>query len=154
MALIFNSQFPAPLCEKGYQQAKEASEKAYSPYSQLNVGAAFLFRDKNKQELWALGCNVENASFGATICAERMALGQWVMTAPQPVPEVSPQALFLYSTFGGAAIPPCGMCLQVMSEFVSSDFPVFLGTPKGLEKKVLFKDLFPSPFDSSSLPEL
>jgi len=157
--------------EEGFNKAKAVSEKAYSPYSKLNVGAAILYQEGS---LWALGCNVENASYGATICAERMAVGALVSGNPggsdqspcrsgdkkseqqkaresaKSVPLM--EALFLYSTFEGSAIPPCGMCLQVISEFAPRDLPIYLGSQNGVEKKITLQELLPQHFDKGSLP--
>ncbi len=87
--------------------AKAASESAYSPYSNFSVGAAILTRDG---EIF-LGCNVENASFGLTICAERNAVFQAVARGQREI-----DAVAIY-TSTPTPTAPCGACRQVLYEF-------------------------------------
>ncbi len=94
--------------------AENAAEMAYAPYSQFHVGAAVLLADGGIKS----GCNIENASYGATVCAERVAI--WSAVAEGRLsPEKPPQAMAVTAL-------PCAMCLQVMSEFAAADMPVFL----------------------------
>ena len=88
-------------------QARHARERAYAPYSRFPVGAALLMEDGTV--LW--GCNVENASYGLTCCAERNAVGHMVLrglTHPLAVAVAGPP---------GEPCFPCGACRQVLSEF-------------------------------------
>ncbi len=88
-------------------QARRARERAYAPYSRFPVGAALLLADGTVVQ----GCNVENASYGLTCCAERNAVGQMVLRGfarPQAVAVAGP---------GGEPCLPCGACRQVLSEF-------------------------------------
>src|SRR5579872_2981819 len=89
------------------EQAHHAKEKAFAPYSKFKVGAALL----GKSGKVYLGCNVENASYGATICAERVAV---VKAISEGEKEFSSIAIVSSS---GDFTYPCGMCRQVMSEF-------------------------------------
>ncbi len=88
-------------------QAKSASEKAYAPYSGYKVGAALLCSDGTV----FTGCNVENASYSLTICAERNAVFQAVAAEQRDF-----LALAIYVD-GEVLFPPCGACRQVLAEF-------------------------------------
>jgi len=113
--------------------AKEASKNSYSPYSEYAVGAAVL----TEKGIFT-GTNVENASYGATMCAERVALFC-------AVAEGARQVLAL-AVYAAPSLPyPCGMCLQALSEFTSAEAPVLLSSDSE-EKAYIFKDLFPHPF--------
>ena len=96
--------------------AYQASAKAYAPYSKVFLGCAVLA----DQKIYA-GSNVENASYGATICAERAAIWQAVNQGARKL-----EHLYLYSPGGR---PPCGMCRQVMAEFAGPDLKITLGRP-------------------------
>ena len=97
--------------------AIQAREKAYSPYSNFKVGAAVLFEDG---EIYT-GCNIENASFGATICAERTAIFTAVSKGNTKL-----KAIALIGDLNGYTYP-CGMCRQVMSEFAENgDIKVYI----------------------------
>lgn len=95
------------------QEAKAVRERAYAPYSRYQVGAAIL----TKKGSIYVGCNVENSTFGATICAERGAIMQMVAHG-----ETDPIACAVVTEDGGS---PCGICRQVLSEF-TKDMPVVL----------------------------
>ncbi|MCB5245290.1 MAG: cytidine deaminase [Candidatus Cloacimonadaceae bacterium] len=88
-------------------QAKSASEKAYAPYSGYKVGAALLCSDGSV----FTGCNVENASYSLTICAERNAVFQAVASGQREF-----LAIAIYVD-GEVLFPPCGACRQVLAEF-------------------------------------
>lgn len=94
--------------------AENAAVAAYAPYSQFRVGAAVLLADGGIKG----GCNIENASYGATVCAERVAIWSAVAEGRLSV-EKPPRAMAVTAL-------PCAMCLQVMSEFAAADMPVFL----------------------------
>ena len=99
--------------------ARAARAQAYAPYSDFFVGAALL-GDNGKIYC---GCNVENASFGATLCAERCAVGAAVADGVRN--------LLAIAIVGGRAgeersCMPCGICRQVLSEFSSPDTPIYL----------------------------
>ena len=90
------------------QKARTAAERAYAPYSRFKVGSALLMSDGSV----VLGCNVENASYGMTICAERSAIGSMVS-----IGHLNPVAIAVAGGKSGAPCPPCGACRQVLAEF-------------------------------------
>ena len=100
--------------------AKEAMERAYSPYSGYKVGAALICKDGSVYT----GCNVENASFSATNCAERTAFFKAISEGKK--------AFAAIAICGGkdgvieGLFPPCGVCRQVMREFCEDDFEIYL----------------------------
>ncbi len=120
--------------------ACRARENAYAPYSNYRVGAALGL--KNSEECIS-GCNVENASYGATICAERTALCRAVA---EKGPAVAFDHLVLVTQ---SPAPPCGMCLQVLSEFVPGEFPIYLATPEGIQQSLTLNDFLPIRFHLS-----
>ena len=93
--------------EELIDQAKEAQDKAYAPYSQYKVGAAILSESGRIYQ----GANIENASYGATICAERAAICQMVMGGDRK--------LFAIAVVTMDEGYPCGICLQAINEFCS-----------------------------------
>lgn len=117
------------------QAAQEAQKNAYAPFSRFKVGAALLTTD-NKI---TLGCNIENASYGLTVCAERVAIFKAVSEG--------------YKKFKAIAVVtsdcsyPCGACLQVMAEF-SPNITVILSNGKSRTKILKLKDLLPKAFSS------
>jgi homotetrameric cytidine deaminase len=124
-----------------FQEAKAARKRAYAPYSEFFVGAALLLDNGDILP----GCNVENASYGGTICAERTA---FISAVARYSNKFEARALVLVTE---PLATPCGLCLQVISEFCSPQFPIYLATPKGIKKKVEFKKLMPHTFDRSAL---
>ena len=114
-----------------------AAEKAYAPYSNFRVGAALLFDDGTI----ASGCNVENISYGLTICAERAALCRAVVENGAHRKIVA----IVVTNLNDAASPPCGACRQVLSEFVAPDAMVYFPDGLGIIS-VPFKQLFPHTF--------
>lgn len=126
--------------EAAYRAALKTRGHAHSPYSRFKVGAAVKVRG---QRLPITGCNVENASFGATVCAERTALLRAVAEHGSIEPE------FIVVVTGEAqATVPCALCLQMMAEFASDTLPVYLANEKGIQKAYKLKDLLPHPFRS------
>lgn len=111
-----------------------ARDRAYAPYSRFRVGAALLCADG---EIYS-GVNVENASFGLTICAERAAIVAAVTGGRQSF------AALAVAADSGKITAPCGACLQVLAEFVSADFPVLLVNARdGGELLTTFSTLLP-----------
>ncbi|MBX3023036.1 MAG: cytidine deaminase [Bdellovibrionales bacterium] len=124
--------------EKAWQTALKARANAHSPYSKFKVGAAL----KLKGVAEAIpGCNVENASFGATICAERTAFTQAVAWHGRFEPE-----FLIVATDEVQATVPCALCLQVIAEFSSDNLPIYLANTEGVQKQYTLKDLLPYPF--------
>lgn len=112
-----------------------AKETSYSPYSQFRVGAAVLTDD---DEIFS-GCNVENASYGLAICAERNAIFQMVFAGKRKIKVVA------VSTDEPTFVTPCGACRQVIAEFADSNTQVLFITKNGKTKAVKFSAIFPTP---------
>lgn len=120
-------------------RAKEAMERAYAPYSGFTVGAALL----GKSGRVYVGCNVENASYPVTCCAERTALFAAVAAGEREF-----SALAVVGGRGGVVedfCPPCGICRQALSEFCPAAFPVYLWRPDEIQTLPL-GDLLPHAF--------
>jgi cytidine deaminase len=114
--------------------ARAVRERAYAPYSRFLVGAAL--RAENGQVF--AGCNVENASYGATICAERSAILAMVAAGQRTITSL---AVF---TDADTIAMPCGVCRQVISEF-QRDAQLLVANPR--QQRVLgFSEIFPEPF--------
>lgn len=122
------------------EKAKEAAEKAYAPYSGFTVGAALLAKSGKVY----LGCNIENASYTPTNCAERTAFFKAVSEGEREFAKIA--------VVGGKALDfadyctPCGVCRQVMSEFCNEDFAVILGRNDGNYKVMTLGELLPFSF--------
>ena len=126
---------PEKLCEL----AIEAMGRSYSPYSGYRVGAALLCADGTVYQ----GCNIENASYTPTVCAERTAIFKAVCDGHRDFTAIA--------ICGGkdgvirGLFPPCGVCRQVMREFCRDDFQVYLVKPEGFEVRSLAQ-LLPDSF--------
>lgn len=118
--------------------ARSVAEQAYAPYSKFRVGAALLLTNGET----VTGANVENVSFGLTICAERAALVQAVSRFG---PDIRIAAVAV-ANLNGAASPPCGACRQMLSEFVRPDAPVVFPAADGMHT-IPFCELLPLAFD-------
>lgn len=118
-------------------QAREAMGRAYAPYSHFRVGAALL---TGSGRLYT-GCNVENASYGLTNCAERTAVFKAVSEGDQRI-----TALALIADTDDYCVP-CGACRQVMAEF--GDFPVIQANRAGAYKINRVAELLPGAFSGS-----
>jgi cytidine deaminase len=126
--------------QTAYKLAIDARKKAHAPYSDFLVGATFKVKGK---DLFYSGCNVENASFGGTVCAERVGIWKWVSERDA---DDTLEFLVLVTDTPNPVATPCGMCLQVLSEFCPPDFPIHLANTQAIEKQVVLKDLFPMTF--------
>jgi cytidine deaminase len=124
-----------------YQAACAARENSYSPYSNRKVGAAIRTSDGKIHS----GCNVENSSYGATVCAERVAIGKAVSeTGKIQIVEV------MVVTDATPAWPPCGMCRQVIAEF-GATAKIHFGNLKQEIQSTTLEALLPNAFTSKNL---
>jgi cytidine deaminase len=119
--------------------AKLARENAHAPYSDFRVGAAVR---ANSGRIFG-GCNIENASYGLTVCAERVALFKALSEGERDFSAVA------VVTDAERLTPPCGACRQLIWEFCG-DVPVVLANLQGKMKTFHMGALLPEPFDSSS----
>lgn len=124
-----------------FDRATEVRDRAYSPYSQKKVGAAIRLKGGR---IYA-GCNVENSSFGATVCAERVAI--WQAVAELGKIEIED---VLVVTDASPAWPPCGLCRQVIAEF-GQKATIHVTNLQGETRVFSFKELFPDAFTPAHL---
>lgn len=130
-----------PLSEKLILAAQEARRHAYTPYSGYKVGAAL----ETDSGAIVTGCNVENLSYGATICAERTAVTKMISDALGS----RITALAVASKDG---VTPCGICLQVLSEFIKDgSVPIYRVDEAGTVQEMTFGDLLPHAFVSDEV---
>jgi len=120
--------------------ALEARRNAFAPFSKFQVGAA-LEDDTGRVHT---GCNVENATYGLTVCAERVALLKAVSEGARRFRRIAIAADTETLT------PPCGACRQMLWEFCG-DLEIILLNPRGKTETLQLKELFPRPFDVSYL---
>ena len=128
--------------EKRVEMAFEAREKSYAPYSRFQVGAALLTADG----LVYQGCNIENAAYTPTNCAERTAFFKAVSEGKRDF-----SAIAIVGGMKGTEVlsycAPCGVCRQVMMEFCDPDtFRVILGTKDGVQVSQTLKEMLPYGF--------
>jgi cytidine deaminase len=135
-------RLPAELAQQLLDRAREAREFAYAPYSGFTVGAALLAEDGRI----FTGCNVENASYGLTTCAERVAIGK---AASEGVREVRAVAVAGPETH--PICPPCGSCRQILYEFGPEMEVVISGEAGGEPQVLAIDELLPSAFGPTSL---
>lgn len=127
------------------QEAIKARINAYIPYSHFGVGAALLDQHGHVHH----GCNVENAAFGPTNCAERTALFRAIADGEKAG---SFKAIAVVADTDGP-VSPCGVCRQVLVELCPPDMPVFLGNLKGDVTETTVRDLLPGAFGPSDLEQ-
>lgn len=116
--------------------ARKMRKRAYAPYSQYTVGAALLGRSGRLY----LGCNVENASYGLCICAERNAVTTAVAEGERDFVAIA------ISAAGPAPVPPCGMCRQTLAEFMAPEAVVLLENGAGKSARYTVGELLPHAF--------
>ena len=121
--------------------ARQARELAYAPYSRFSVGAVVESRDG---EIFT-GCNIENSSYGLSICAERVALGKAVSEGVHDFTRL----VVIADTH--SPIPPCGACRQVIMELCGEAVLIIMADLKGQLEKRIISELLPAPFDRSFL---
>lgn len=127
------------LKEKAVKEALRVRENAYAPYSNFKVGAAIV----TKSGKIYTGCNVENSSYGATVCAERIALFSAVADGEKEF-----EAIVIASDLNGEAAYPCGLCRQVIGDFSRNITVILLNsTTLKIEKEIPFEEIFPHAFD-------
>ncbi|MGB7264363.1 MAG: cytidine deaminase [Terracidiphilus sp.] len=127
-----------PALEKLLDLARQAAQHSYSPYSKFRVGSALLLTNGEV----VTGTNVENVSFGLTICAERAAL---VCAISRFGPEIRIAAVAV-ANLNELPSPPCGACRQMLAEFVQPDAPVVFPAADGV-RTVTFSELLPHGFE-------
>ena len=125
------------------KRASQARENAYVPYSKFKVGAAVLNEDG---EIY-VGCNIENASYGLTICAERTAIVKAVSNGKKNLKAIA----IVGDVEGGGVCMPCGTCRQVMAEFMNSSDMVICANIKGEYKIYSLLDMLPYAFTNKDL---
>jgi cytidine deaminase len=113
---------------------------AFAPYSKFHVGAALEDVDGRIHT----GCNVENATYGLTVCAERVAVFKAISEGVRKFRRIA------IAADTDTLTPPCGACRQILWEFCG-DVEIILVNPRGKTETYQLKDLFPKPFDGSYL---
>ena len=127
-----------PELEQLLERARQAAQHSYSPYSGFRVGAALRLTNGKV----VTGANVENISYGLTICAERSAL---VSAVSQFGPEIRIEAVAV-ANLNDKASPPCGACRQMLVEFILPDAPVVFPVADGM-RTMAFSGLLPLAFE-------
>lgn len=115
--------------------AERARKQAYAPYSKFRVGAAI---QTETGEIFT-GCNIENASYGLTVCAERVALWKAVSEGFRKFTEIA------IVTEGAQPVPPCGACCQALAEF-NPEIKIISVATGGKQMTWKLSELFPNPF--------
>lgn len=127
--------------ERLFEEAKKVRERAHVPYSQFKVGAALLSEDKTI----IVGCNVENAAYPQSQCAEASAIGNMVSQGYSIIKEV------LVIGSGDLLCSPCGACRQRIREFASLKTPIHMCNTKGHLKTSTLQELLPDSFGPENL---
>jgi len=120
--------------------ARKARENAHAPFSNFRVGAAL----RASSGRIYTGCNVENSTYGLTVCAERVAIFKAISEGERGFDAIA------VVTQTDVLTPPCGACRQIIWEFCG-DIPVVLANLQGKSEVLNMSALFPRPFDSSFL---
>lgn len=130
-----------------FNLAKEAMENSYAPYSEYNVGAVLV----TKSGKIFKGCNIENASYSVTCCAERTALFSAVASGEKEF-----EAIMVVGGKNGRITDyamPCGVCRQALAEFCGADFKVYVGKSATDIKTFTLEELLPCSFNKEKLAE-
>lgn len=133
MAKVSGRKSPRP--DRLFLAARHAFRRAYAPYSKFPVGAAL---EGKRGEVFA-GCNVENSSYGLTVCAERVALFSAIARGERSFTRLA------IVTRSRTPVTPCGVCLQVLAEFCD-DLEIISATTSGKKATYRLRELFPKPF--------
>ena len=131
---------PAATVERLILAARSARERAYAPFSKFKVGAAV----EDEEAKIYTGCNVENATYGLTICAERVAVFKAISEGASRLVRMAVVADTVELT------PPCGACRQILWEFCG-DAELILANLTGASERLRMSQIFPRPFDGSFL---
>lgn len=123
------------------EEAKAARERAYVPYSKFKVGAVLMTKEGKVYG----GCNIENASYGLTNCAERTAIFKAVFEGERTFEKM----VIVGETDG--PISPCGACRQVIAEFCEPDMPVILTNLNGNTQETTVSELLPGAFTGKDM---
>ena len=126
--------------------AKEARNRAYVPYSGFSVGAALLCSDGTIYQ----GCNIENAAFGPTICAERVAFFKAIYDGKREFAAIAVAGGKAGEEVSGL-FPPCGVCRQVMREFCDLDFKLYMARENDQFETRTLDEMLPSSFSPADL---
>jgi len=126
--------------EELIEAATRVRENSYAPFSDFRVGAAL----ETDDGVIIAGCNVESASYGLTVCAERVAIWKAISEGKRKIKHIAVVADTEDLT------PPCGVCRQIIWEF-GGDIPVVLANLKGKVETLQMKDLLPRAFDTKFL---
>lgn len=126
--------------QKLIDAATMARERAYAPYSNFQVGAAV---ESENGDIY-IGCNVESASYGLTVCAERVAIWKGISCGEKRFSQIA----VVVDTED--LTPPCGVCRQIIWEFCG-DVPVILSNLAGKTETIMMSELLPRAFDSKFL---
>ena len=127
--------------------AKDAMKNSYAPYSNYNVGATLLCKNGNTYK----GCNIENASYSLTNCAERTALFSAISNGEKEF-----EAICIVGGKNGEITDyamPCGACRQALAEFCNKDFKVYIGLDEDNIKAYTLNELLPYSFNKTKLGE-
>ena len=127
--------------QKLFEEAKKVREKAYVPYSQFKVGAAFLTDDNSI----VVGCNVENAAYPQSQCAEASAIGNLISQGYKNIVEI------VVIGSGNKLCSPCGGCRQRLREFSNLDVPIHMCSVEGYIKTSTLGELLPDSFGPENL---
>jgi homotetrameric cytidine deaminase len=130
-----------PLENEALKVARSARQRAYAPYSKFQVGAAVILKSGRV----VAGCNVENASYGGTVCAERTAI--WTAVATYGERDIE---AIVIAAEGHGPVVPCALCLQVMAEFCGPRTPIVLADMNTVLERTTFGALLPRPFGPGS----
>ena len=128
--------------EKLIEMALDAMQRAYAPYSGYKVGAALLCKDGSVY----CGCNIENASYSPTNCAERTAFFKAIYDGQREFTAIAVCGGKDGVITGG--FPPCGVCRQVMREFCEDDFLIYMVGAEGSYETVTLSQLLPYSFSA------
>lgn len=124
-----------------YEKAYQAMKRAYAPYSHFHVGAAL----QSTEGTIFIGCNVENISYGLTVCAEASAVVQMIAHGHRKI------ASMLVLSDGEKICYPCGACRQVLREFSDADTLIYLSQEEGKIQTYTMEDLLPLSFDQQCM---